>query len=420
MKKLILLTLFLYGLVLSAYAQNDCRYYNKLITEGNTAFARGDYPQALNKYQAAMINCPTRVAEVQPKIQQVFQKIQGLRQEAETAKKEAEQEKNRALALLEEIAARNLQQAEQNIYQANWEAAYDYLKGVNTRQPQLLALQKQYLMRLIGWELYALAPQDWATQSGLRFLRSEAGRLKVDFSNTNSSFAQAIRAAQQQPNRLAARRYLLRQLRQSLGADLVREASNLFTHQKPYPFTFRASDFEPKPEGYEEEYRPLAAKEVENAPPSNSYQPKQNYNRLVMQAYEAGDYRQAYAYQQKALAEDSSNYNLWFNLSFFALYNDAPKVAIKAARQTLVIDSSRLSVETNLALGYLLDNQWGAAKKIYKKWQGKTFPDTQEECNPIFLKDIADLEKAGVSHKNFKKVKKLLGSPEEKSKPRSP
>jgi hypothetical protein len=84
--------------------------------------------------------------------------------------------------------------------------------------------------------------------------------------------------------------------------------------------------------------------------------------------------------------------------------------AIQAALKSLQLKPEKLTVETNLALGYLLSNQWGMALKIYEKWKGKTFPDDTEKriCDVVFLKDIEDLEAAGISHPDFKKVKELF------------
>ena len=72
------------------------------------------------------------------------------------------------------------------------------------------------------------------------------------------------------------------------------------------------------------------------------------------------------------------------------------------------LDSTNVSIETNLALGYLLNNQYPQAEAIYLKWKGKSFPDDERNCNDTFLQDIAVLEAAGITHPNFEKVKQLL------------
>lgn len=104
-----------------------------------------------------------------------------------------------------------------------------------------------------------------------------------------------------------------------------------------------------------------------------------------------------------------SNYNNWYNLSWYSLFIDKPKEAIKAAEQVLNLEPKKVDVETNLALAYVLDNQWAKAEEIYLKWKGKNFPNNNNLCDNIFLKDITDLEKAGIKHRDFDKVKRLFG-----------
>jgi len=41
-------------------------------------------------------------------------------------------------------------------------------------------------------------------------------------------------------------------------------------------------------------------------------------------------------------------------------------------------------------------------------WDKETFPDNDPTCKEIFLADIADLEAAGIHHKDFEKVRVLL------------
>ena len=72
------------------------------------------------------------------------------------------------------------------------------------------------------------------------------------------------------------------------------------------------------------------------------------------------------------------------------------------------LDSTKVSVESNLVFGYLLNNQYAEAEKIFLKWKNKSFPDYEGYCNDIFLQATADLEAAGITHPNFAKVRLLL------------
>jgi hypothetical protein len=67
-----------------------------------------------------------------------------------------------------------------------------------------------------------------------------------------------------------------------------------------------------------------------------------------------------------------------------------------------------LSIEANLALAYLLNNQWSEAQLIYIKWKGKKFPDNKRLSDSVFLEDINELIKLGIKHKDFDKVKKIF------------
>ncbi len=127
-------------------------------------------------------------------------------------------------------------------------------------------------------------------------------------------------------------------------------------------------------------------------------------NLLLKSNYVKG-YKRFYA----AVQTDTLTPELYFNLSFFALFVGQYTQAIEAAQKTLQLDPNSVKVETNLALGYLLNNQYDQAEAIYKKWKGKKFDAADEEtANQIFLKDISDLEQSGIQHKDFKKVKLLL------------
>ncbi len=123
---------------------------------------------------------------------------------------------------------------------------------------------------------------------------------------------------------------------------------------------------------------------------------------------ETKQYPKAYSVTQKLCSIDSTNYNNWYSLSWYALFVNKPQEAISAAQKILALDSTKVGVETNLALGYLLNNQYPEAEKIYLKWKGKSFPNNKRLCNDIFLADIATLETAGITHPDFAKVRLLL------------
>jgi tetratricopeptide (TPR) repeat protein len=134
----------------------------------------------------------------------------------------------------------------------------------------------------------------------------------------------------------------------------------------------------------------------------------EGYKELLEKYSREKKYGQAYTYQLKVLEKDSANYNNWYSLSFYALFADQPQEAVRAAKKTLELRPDAQSVESNLALGYLLNNQWSEAEKIYLKRKGQQFTDGKRLWDEVFLTDIAALEAAGITHPDFEKVKQLF------------
>ena len=133
-----------------------------------------------------------------------------------------------------------------------------------------------------------------------------------------------------------------------------------------------------------------------------------NYLRIMTnELFESQKYQDAYQMQKVAVGSGNSAGD-WFDLSWYALFAQQPKEAIAAAQKTLALDPTKQKVETNLALGYLLDNQWPEAEKIYLKWKGKEFPGGSRLCDEYFLQDLDYLEAADITHPDFAKVRTML------------
>lgn len=130
---------------------------------------------------------------------------------------------------------------------------------------------------------------------------------------------------------------------------------------------------------------------------------------LAAQKMLKNSYQQAYKNALNGIRSDSSNAGLYFSLSYYALFESQYSQAIAAAQKTLQLNPRLVKVETNLALGYLLNNQYNLALPIYLKWKGKKFEaDDLELADEVFLKDIRELEDMGILHPGFRKVKDLF------------
>jgi len=133
-----------------------------------------------------------------------------------------------------------------------------------------------------------------------------------------------------------------------------------------------------------------------------------NWLSLEMELGNNKNYSQAFQCGLKATEKDTTNYNVWYNLSFYSLFVKQYTLAIAAAEKSLALNAQENSVITNIALGYVLNNQWNKAEPIYKEWKDKHFYGDVRFCKELFLQDIADLEEAGINHPDFEKVRKLL------------
>ena len=73
----------------------------------------------------------------------------------------------------------------------------------------------------------------------------------------------------------------------------------------------------------------------------------------------------------------------------------------------IAIKSSLDIAYTNLALALLYQGKWPEAKAIYEAWMDKPY-DKENTWRDIFLKDLDELEAAGITHPDVKKARKLL------------
>lgn len=64
-------------------------------------------------------------------------------------------------------------------------------------------------------------------------------------------------------------------------------------------------------------------------------------------------------------------------------------------------------IHANLATSLLYQGKYKAAEKIYKKYMNTPFNE-EKRWGEVFLADFKELEKAGITHQDVRKIRKLL------------
>lgn len=100
-----------------------------------------------------------------------------------------------------------------------------------------------------------------------------------------------------------------------------------------------------------------------------------------------------------SLTASNSSFKLIENRKF----NLAERMALLAPKA----DPHNKILYTNLALAYLLNNKWEKAKEVYVTWKDSV-DNLNRSMKKLFLQDLDDLERKGITHPNFKKVRELL------------
>ncbi|MEO1652167.1 MAG: hypothetical protein AAFU64_01375, partial [Bacteroidota bacterium] len=94
--KIKIILILLGGLPLSLGAQN-CQHFSDLIRQAQNLEKQANapsYQEAVNKYFAAMLDCPEKAKEAKIGIEKIFQIVNQLKIDAEKAKEDAERQNN--------------------------------------------------------------------------------------------------------------------------------------------------------------------------------------------------------------------------------------------------------------------------------------------------------------------------------------
>lgn len=121
------------------------------------------------------------------------------------------------------------------------------------------------------------------------------------------------------------------------------------------------------------------------------------------------NYAQAFNITNSTKRYQMNDVPFWYSRSWYALFANEYKEAIRSAKKTMELSGADEGVNTNLALGYLLDGQWKEAELIYLEWKNREFNNRPRRlANAIFLQDLRDLEAKGITHPDFEKVRNIL------------
>ena len=111
----------------------------------------------------------------------------------------------------------------------------------------------------------------------------------------------------------------------------------------------------------------------------------------------------------KAGKLDPKTWDDYLELAWNQLLNRKPREAIAASLKALKLSPANAAmIRTNLAHGYLFDNQFDKAKAIYLENRDAMLRNDQRTFNEVVLDDFSELEKAGITHPDMEKIKALL------------
>ena len=89
------------------------------------------------------------------------------------------------------------------------------------------------------------------------------------------------------------------------------------------------------------------------------------------------------------------------------LFTKQYEKAIKSLQEGEKLDVSELTIKLNLAHAYLFNDEYGTAKKIYKKYQTQNVTDSVSWKEKVKT-DFEAFKKSGLPSDDFEKVLSLL------------
>jgi len=113
----------------------------------------------------------------------------------------------------------------------------------------------------------------------------------------------------------------------------------------------------------------------------------------------------------RAIELDPKKGDYYLDLGWYQLFNRKPREAIAASLKALELSpDDAVTIKTNLAHGYLFDNQFDKAKTIYLKNKNARLRDGKRTFSQAALDDFKEFQDAGITHPDIDKIKALLTS----------
>jgi hypothetical protein len=141
----------------------------------------------------------------------------------------------------------------------------------------------------------------------------------------------------------------------------------------------------------------------------------------IQSAFEAGEFAKAAKLQAelaravekaergKAQKAGPATANELLALSWYRLFAHAFKGAQAASERAMAIDPDTPAYATNKAHALMFLGQAQAARAFYTRYKGQRVAEGGKLWEEVILDDFAELEKRGLTHRQMKEVRGLLG-----------
>lgn len=153
-------------------------------------------------------------------------------------------------------------------------------------------------------------------------------------------------------------------------------------------------------------YRDFGAKCISNTTDNQSILNSIRVNSF--QYFQKKNYEKAIRLLHVGLIDKGNGKVMDYNaVATYYIYSKQYGKAIKYLKEAEIMDASELLVQLNLAHAYLLNNQFGEAKAIHKKYKNQNVSAAESWKNRTKV-DFEEMKKAGIQSEDFERILKLI------------